>query len=91
MLFTFLTETFSGTVNTMTEEGRLEWVPVGELKSRPMAEGDRCFLQDILATNELITGKFCYTADDRLLFWQRNRRKKAVPGADVPRSAPFGV
>lgn len=71
MLFTFYTESFTGTAKTLTEEGRLEWIPISELATRPMAEGDRYFLPDIIGTKDLITGKFCYTADHRLIYWQR--------------------
>lgn len=70
MLFTFYTESFQGVAKERTEEGILEWVPLAELATRPMAEGDRQFLPQILASSELLTGKFRYTPDYRLLDWQ---------------------
>lgn len=70
MLFTFYTETFQGRVKKQTEEGTLEWVPLEELATRPMAEGDRLFLPEILQGGQVVTGKFLYTPDYDLLDWQ---------------------
>lgn len=42
--FIFLIEKFSGTPKTMNIEGRLEWIPIKDILSLPMWEGDRLFL-----------------------------------------------
>jgi 8-oxo-dGTP diphosphatase len=70
MLFTFYTDKWSGKLLKETEEGILQWVPVDSLSKRPMAEGDRIFLRHILQDNRLMTGKFIYTPDYRLLSWK---------------------
>jgi 8-oxo-dGTP diphosphatase len=70
MLFTFYTESFSGDLLEESEEGVLEWVPVSELATRPMAEGDRQFLPRLVKSGELVTGKFRYTPEYQLLGWQ---------------------
>jgi 8-oxo-dGTP diphosphatase len=67
MLFTYVADTFSGTAHTHTEEGILEWVPVPEIATRPMAEGDRQFLPQLLSDNKLLTAKFWYTPEYQLL------------------------
>jgi 8-oxo-dGTP diphosphatase len=70
MLFTFYAESFSGTLQADSEEGRLEWVSIDSVKDLPMAEGDRIFLQHILHSNTLLTGKFTYTPEYQLLEWK---------------------
>jgi 8-oxo-dGTP diphosphatase len=67
MLFTFVADTFSGTANTHTEEGILEWVPIPEIATRPMAEGDRQFLPQLLSDHKLFSAKFWYTPEYQLL------------------------
>lgn len=70
MLFTFYTDRHTGTLKDECEEGELEWVPADTATERPMAEGDRIFLQHILEQPTLITGKFTYTKDYQLLAWK---------------------
>ncbi|GIM45288.1 putative Nudix hydrolase YvcI [Collibacillus ludicampi] len=75
MLFTFYTEKWSGTLLHETEEGILEWIKIDTLDERPMAEGDRIFLRQILQETKLITGKFTYTPDYQLLAWKLENRE----------------
>lgn len=42
--FIFLIEKFSGTPKTSNHEGVLEWVPIKDILTLPMWEGDRLFL-----------------------------------------------
>jgi 8-oxo-dGTP diphosphatase len=71
MLYTFYAQTDQDFAAAEVEEGELGWVPIDEIASRPMAEGDRYFLQSIVeAPERLITGKFTYTPDYQLLDWQ---------------------
>jgi 8-oxo-dGTP diphosphatase len=70
MLFTFYTEKFQGDVLKETEEGELEWVPIAELATRPMAAGDREFLSLFANTDRQLHGKFVYTPDYQLLYFQ---------------------
>ncbi|MFD1020386.1 8-oxo-dGTP diphosphatase [Thalassobacillus hwangdonensis] len=67
MMFTFYSESYTGTMLEESEEGELEWVPVDEVLNKPMAEGDRHFLHHILSTNEQVYGTFVYTPDFQLL------------------------
>ncbi|MGZ4106898.1 MAG: NUDIX hydrolase [Tumebacillaceae bacterium] len=67
MLFTYVVDAFDGTNHTHTEEGVLEWVPIQEIATRPMAEGDREFLPRLLSDNKLHTAKFWYTPEYQLL------------------------
>ncbi|MFC4768356.1 NUDIX hydrolase [Effusibacillus consociatus] len=70
MLFTFYTESFTGQLNTICEEGNLEWIGIDTLEHRPMAEGDRIFLKHIVHHPTVLTGKFTYTPDYELLGWK---------------------
>ncbi|WP_018132083.1 NUDIX hydrolase [Effusibacillus pohliae] len=70
MLFTFYAESFSGLVNATSQEGHLEWVGIDTLPNRPMAEGDRIFIEHIVHHPTLLTGKFTYTPDYKLLGWK---------------------
>jgi 8-oxo-dGTP diphosphatase len=70
MLFTFYTDQHGGTLKDECEEGELEWAAADTVTERPMAEGDRIFLQHILKQQTLITGKFTYNKDNQLLEWK---------------------
>ena len=50
---------FSGEL-TECEEGNLEWIPVEQVLSLNLWEGDKIFLPYILFKNSIITGKFFY-------------------------------
>lgn len=67
MLFTYFADTFTGTILPHTDEGVLAWVPLPELATRPMAEGDRQFFPRILTGDSIVTAKFTYTPEYRLL------------------------
>lgn len=79
MLYTFYAEECSGSLLSHSEEGQLEWVPIDSLQTRPMAEGDRIFLQHILQEKTMIMGKFTYTEEYELLQWKReDQRSQAM-------------
>ncbi|MBB65148.1 MAG: 7,8-dihydro-8-oxoguanine triphosphatase [Waddliaceae bacterium] len=52
--FIFLVEKFSGTPYSENPEGTLSWIPLSELNSLPMWEGDRFFLPLIFDENPKI-------------------------------------
>lgn len=67
MLFTFVANDLEGVPFTETREGVLEWHHVDELKTLPMAEGDRTNL--LFAVNNVGTqyGTFTYTEEFQLV------------------------
>ncbi|WP_062441205.1 NUDIX hydrolase [Thalassobacillus devorans] len=67
MMFTFYCTEYEGSLLEESEEGELEWVPVAEVLSKPMAEGDRHIFNHILTSNEQVYGTFVYTPDYQLL------------------------
>jgi len=67
MMFTFYADRYTGTLNEYCEEGILEWKHITEIPELPKAEGDNVYLSHILQGNELITGKFYYTTDYKLI------------------------
>ncbi len=67
MLFTFYCENYEGELVEHCDEGVLEWVPVGEVLSKPMAEGDLSIYKHILSRDDLIYGTFTYTPEYQLI------------------------
>ena len=67
MLFTFLAEDIQGVPFEETREGILEWHPVENLKTLPMAEGDRTNLLFAVEQTGTQYGTFTYTEDFKLL------------------------
>ncbi|MDL4839288.1 NUDIX hydrolase [Aquibacillus rhizosphaerae] len=67
MMFTFLCEQSNGELVEFCNEGELEWVPLGEVLDKPMAEGDRFIYKSILTYDDLIDGTFTYTDDYQLI------------------------
>ncbi|KGX86213.1 8-oxo-dGTP diphosphatase [Pontibacillus litoralis] len=67
MMFTFYCEDYSGQLLDQSSEGDLEWVELDEVVGKPMAEGDRFYIDHILASRETLYGTFTYTSDFKLL------------------------
>lgn len=67
MLFTFVAQDLEGAPYKETREGILEWHPVEELKTLPMAEGDRTNLLYAVEQTGTQYGTFTYTEDFQLL------------------------
>jgi 8-oxo-dGTP diphosphatase len=67
MMFTFYSSSYSGDLLDVSEEGKLEWVPVDEVLQKPMAEGDREIFKHILSSEDQVYGTFVYTTDFRLI------------------------
>ncbi len=70
MMFTFYSKEHKGTLLEESKEGELEWVPVNEVLSKPMAEGDRAIIKHALQSDEILYGTFTYTSDYKLLSYQ---------------------
>ncbi|UOQ46413.1 8-oxo-dGTP diphosphatase [Halobacillus salinarum] len=67
MMFTFYTTSYTGELLEESEEGQLEWVPVSDVLTKPMAEGDRYIFEHILKHDEQVYGTFIYTTDFKLI------------------------
>lgn len=67
MMFTFKSETFTGTLTSYCEEGELEWVPQENIANIPMAEGDKKIFEHTLSSEEILYATFSYTEDYELL------------------------
>lgn len=67
MLFTFAANRVIGKLFEETTEGLLEWHPVEELASLPMAEGDRTNLQFAANQQGVQYGTFYYTPEFQLI------------------------
>ena len=67
MLFTFIADDLIGEPFETTVEGELEWHPVENLKTLPMAEGDRTNLLFAVSQKGMQYGTFYYTEQFKLL------------------------
>lgn len=67
MMFTFVCTSYRGHLTDYCEEGELAWIPIDELSTIPMAEGDRKIFKYMLTSDEILYGSFSYTTDDELI------------------------
>lgn len=67
MMFTFIATDFDGVNVDLSEEGKLEWHPVKELRELPMAPGDYHILDYMIHGNGIIYGTFTYTPNFELI------------------------
>ncbi|KGX92906.1 NUDIX hydrolase [Pontibacillus halophilus JSM 076056 = DSM 19796] len=67
MMFTFYSESYAGTLKSVSEEGELEWTKLSDVLSKPMAGGDRYYLKHILNHTGILYATFTYTQDFELL------------------------
>ena len=54
---------FTGTLRKDCEEGELSWIDFDHLLELPLWEGDRIFLQKLIAGQDRISGKLTYHGD----------------------------
>jgi 8-oxo-dGTP diphosphatase len=67
MMFTF-SATDSDSINFVdSDEGKLEWQPLDQIKNLPMAAGDYHVLDYMIHGNGMIYGTFTYTKDNELI------------------------
>jgi len=67
MLFTFIAREVEGVPFKETREGNLSWKPIEDLKTLPMAEGDRTNLLFAIEQEGIQYGTFEYTKDFELI------------------------
>src|SRR5699024_3484218 len=67
MMFTFVCHSYTGTQTSHCAEGELEWIPLDEIASLPMAEGDRSIFNHILSSDDILYASFSYTNDYELI------------------------
>ena len=67
MLYTFVTKDFEGEPYHETREGILDWHKVDDIKTLPMAEGDRSNLLFAALEKGIQYGTFEYTEDYELI------------------------
>lgn len=67
MLYTFVAKDLIGTPYESNREGLLEWHNIEDLKTLPMAEGDRSNLNFAVSKNGVQYGTFYYTEEFELL------------------------
>ncbi|CRK81468.1 NUDIX hydrolase [Neobacillus massiliamazoniensis] len=70
MMFTFLATDSDGTRFEESDEGKLEWQLVDQLKSLPMAAGDRHIIDYMIHGKGMIYGTFTYTKDFQLISYR---------------------
>lgn len=67
MMFTFFATEADGINLEESEEGKISWHSVDEIKNLPMAEGDSHILDYMVHGNGIIYGTFTYTEDFKLI------------------------
>lgn len=70
MLFTFIATDSDGINISESEEGKLEWHLIDQLKSLPMAAGDYHILDYMAHGTGIIYGTFTYTEDFQLISYR---------------------
>lgn len=70
MMFTFLATDSDGTRFDESDEGKLEWQFVDQLKSLPMAAGDHHIIDYMIHGKGMIYGTFTYTKDFQLISYR---------------------
>ncbi|MEI5907667.1 8-oxo-dGTP diphosphatase [Bacillus spongiae] len=70
MMFTFFAEEADGVNLKESEEGKISWHPLENIKELPMAEGDYHILDYMVHGQGIIYGTFTYTPDFELLSYR---------------------
>jgi 8-oxo-dGTP diphosphatase len=70
MMFTFIATDSAGININESEEGKLEWHLVDQLKNLPMAAGDYHILDYMVHGKGVIYGTFTYTKDFQLISYR---------------------
>lgn len=70
MMFTFVAKDSDGVDVGESEEGKLQWHTVDQVKDLPMAAGDYHIIDYMVHGNGIIYGTFTYTKDFQLLSYR---------------------
>jgi 8-oxo-dGTP diphosphatase len=70
MMFTFFATDSDGLGVDESDEGKLEWQPLDQLKNLPMAAGDYHIIDYMIHGNGIIYGTFTYTKDFQLISYR---------------------
>ncbi|MED1437364.1 8-oxo-dGTP diphosphatase [Aeribacillus composti] len=70
MMFTFFATQFNGENVLETEEGKLKWHSIDEIKQLPMAAGDYHIIDYMIKGSGIMYGTFIYTPDYELLSYR---------------------
>ncbi|MGP7819399.1 NUDIX hydrolase [Niallia sp. 01092] len=70
MMFTFFSTDSDGIHVDESEEGKIVWHDLNEIRNLPMAEGDYHILDYMVHGNGLIYGTFTYTPDFELISYR---------------------
>lgn len=70
MMFTFMAQEADGLNVDESEEGKLSWHELDEIKHLPMAAGDYHILDYMIHGNGMIYGTFTYTPDFELISYR---------------------
>jgi 8-oxo-dGTP diphosphatase len=70
MMFTFFATDSDGMQVDESDEGKLEWQPLDQLKNLPMAAGDYHIIDYMIHGNGIIYGTFTYTKDFQLISYR---------------------
>jgi 8-oxo-dGTP diphosphatase len=70
MMFTFFATDSDGMSFDESDEGKLEWQQLDQLKNLPMAAGDYHIIDYMIHGNGIIYGTFTYTKDFQLISYR---------------------
>jgi 8-oxo-dGTP diphosphatase len=70
MMFTFFATDSDGMQVDESDEGKLEWQHLDQLKNLPMAAGDYHIIDYMIHGNGIIYGTFTYTKDFQLISYR---------------------
>lgn len=70
MMFTFVANDSDGMSFDESDEGKLEWQQLDQLKNLPMAAGDYHIIDYMIHGNGIIYGTFTYTKDFQLISYR---------------------
>jgi 8-oxo-dGTP diphosphatase len=70
MMFTFVANESDGMRFDESDEGKLEWQQLDQLKNLPMAAGDYHIIDYMVHGNGIIYGTFTYTKDFQLISYR---------------------
>jgi 8-oxo-dGTP diphosphatase len=70
MMFTFVATDSDGIDVEESEEGKLSWQPIDQIKDLPMAAGDLHIIDYMIHGKGIIYGTFTYTSDFQLISYR---------------------
>lgn len=72
MMFTFMTDQFTGKLVEESPEGELEWIPLAEIDQIPTAPSDRFIHDYLLKKNQHLYASFDLDQRDQLISYRLN-------------------